>query len=192
MNVKRIVLLVLLIVLLAVISYQIVHIDSRKNTEASIKKSRFSKERSQSQLRLEDREILRINLNKLNQKRTISEDIERNLFVIDHGKARQDEVAALREEQGELEEEDQNYEEEVSPIEKTDLKLQYFRNVKYIGLGIIREKRIAGVVINGYLYLGLEGDVIANRFTILKVTDKFLEISIVKDNISQKIYLESG
>ncbi len=192
MNVKKIALLVLLIVLLAVISYQIVHIDSRKNKETSINRSKFSKEHSQSQLRLENTEILRINLNKLNQKRTKSENIERNLFVINQGKARQDEVATLREEQGELEEEDPNYVEKVSPIEKTDLKLRYFRNVKYIGLGIIKERRIAGVIINGYLYLSLEGDVIANRFTILKVTDKFLEISIAKDNISQKIYLESG
>jgi hypothetical protein len=189
MNVKKIVLLVLLVVLLAVISYQIVHIDNRKNKETSIKRNKFSKESSQRQLRLEDREVLRINLNKLNQKRTQLEDIERNLFVINQGKARQNEITALREERDELEEEGPDFEKKVASKERTDLGIQYFRNVKYVGLGIIKQKRIAGVIINGYLYLGSEGDVIANRFTILKITNKFIEIGITKGNISQKIYL---
>jgi hypothetical protein len=191
MNVKRIVLLVLLIVLLAVIFYQIANIDRREIKGSSGSRSKFSKEHRQSQMRFEDMQIPRINLNKLNRQRDKLEQSERNLFVISQRKARTAETAALRREQSALEE-GSDFKQDASSVKEEDAKLRYFRNVEYIGLGIIKDKRIAGIIINGYLYLGSEGDVIANRFTILKITDKFIEISIIKGNISQKIYLESG
>jgi hypothetical protein len=191
MNVKRIVLLVLLIALLAVIFYQVAHIDKRRIKGIPGSRSKFFKEHRQSQMRFEDMQIPRINLNKLNRKRDKAEQSERNLFVISQRKARAAEADVIRKEQSTFEE-GSDFEQDASSAKEEEAKLRYFRNVEYIGLGIIKNKRIAGIKINGYLYLGSEGDIIANRFTILKITDKFLEICIIKGNISQKIYLESG
>jgi len=188
MDRKKLILAILFVGLFIVILYQATHLKNYGIKKSMIKEITALRKSSKPELKLKEIQLSHVNLNKLKDMAALPHSIGRNLFKF------------VQEEdwQANVYKEDIYEEEQISPTAFKELEIeergiaQFFGeiNARFIGFAEVNGKRIAGVIIDDDIHLGLEGDVIANKFVILKITDNFLEIGIPNTKQKQRLFIE--
>ena len=196
MEQKKIILVLLLMILFAAAIYQVTHLENFQLGSSTGDDVEKSKTDEPSQMKLDDIQLPRIHLSRLEEKGISYEQIGRNLFTLRGGDARKAVLIEEEKEEDDLEAEDyeeEDYDDLEEEYESTPIDAARFpemRNVRFVGLANIKGRKVAGIIVNGYIYLGLEGDVIANRYNIRKIEDNYLEISITNTDMRQILPLE--
>ena len=80
----------------------------------------------------------------------------------------------------------------LKPTAKKAPEVKRIKNVRFIGFAQMKGMKIAGIIMEDNIFLGSEGDVIAKKFNIIKISDKYMEIGIPNTDQRQRLPLEGG
>lgn len=195
MDRKRLILILLLVALFIAILYQVVHLKSYGSEGSIARKKAAPRITARPHLKQKETQPPHINLNFLKEIDATPQPPGRNLFKFDQVKIQQVRVAeklASEVEQPSPEGEQPlpTLPKEIEAAKREAEILQKITNARFLGYAEVKGVRIAGIRMDDYILLGLEGDIIAKKFNIIKIADKYLEIGIPNSSQKQRLPLE--
>ena len=191
MDLRKVILALLLIVFFIVVLYQAMYLKSPPRDDRMSRRKAMAPHRREEQLRVEEIQLPRLHLELLKGREAIQQPSGRNLFSLSQEEDWQS--SALKQSADEAKRiESAPVVEVLKPTEKKVPKVKRIKNVRFIGFAQMKGIRVAGIMMEDNIFLGLEGDVIAKKFNIIKISDKYMEIGIPNTDQRQRLPLEGG
>ncbi len=202
---KKILLLILLVAFSALVTYQLRKIVGRSQEIASIPISSQTAPGGEARLSSLQAESLlpEVNLELLHQSMPAYSILGRNLFRFGAAKAaapastrrrpssQKQQTAASRKTEGGVVIEETTAEEKVSAPGSSPA-LEELAGFTFLGFARKDSQMIATLKKGDKILVGIEGDIIEERFTILEIDYQYIELGVVNTSLKQKIPLVNG